>query len=151
MANGITLIMYQLCYKSVYIGLTVTFSHTLSIYTLYSHTTNTWMWNTLKVDHRQLLQTVFSEKKKNVSQTWLHGTLSTSYSKVWPLTECWTVRFEAKHSLFKKVVRVPTTLKTFFLPLPQDTSSCWHITSNFQAFSSLTQRLQKCLICTLKF
>lgn len=67
-------------------------------------------------DHRQLLQTVFPENrlipKHHFVEHYPH-----LIQKFGPPTECWTVRFEAKHSFFKKVVRDANNFKNILLTL----------------------------------
>ena len=67
-------------------------------------------------DHRQLLQTVFSEKKLCPKHHFVEH-YPHLIQKFGPPTECWTIRFEAKHSFFKKVVRDANNFKNILLTL----------------------------------
>lgn len=55
------------------------------------------------LDHRQLPQTVFPEKKLIPKHHFVEY-YPHLIQKFGPPTECWTIRFEEKHSFFKKVV-----------------------------------------------
>lgn len=61
-------------------------------------------------DHRQLLQTVFPEKKLRPKHHFIEH-YPYLIQKFGPPTECWTIRFEAKHSFFKKAVRNANNFK----------------------------------------
>ena len=67
-------------------------------------------------DHRQLLQTVFPENKLIPKHHFVEH-YPHLIQKCGPPTECWTVRFEAKHSFFKKVVQDANNFKNILLPL----------------------------------
>lgn len=95
-------------------------------------------------DHRQLLQTVFPPKKLCSKHHFIEH-YPYLIQKFGPPTECWTIRFEAKHSFFKKVVRDANNFKNILLTLAsrhQLMLAYYHIT--------LRLRLQRCLICAPK-
>lgn len=113
----------------------------------FCHFSTWWQWEnnckslglrqSLGLTYRQLLLTVFSRIKLHSKHQFTEH-YPYLIQMFGPWTECWTIRFEAKQSFFKKVL-MPTTLKTFCSLWPQDISWCWHIILKCQAFSS--QRL----------
>ena len=67
-------------------------------------------------DHRQLLLTVFPQNKLRPKHHFIEH-YPYLIQKFGPLIECWTIRFEAKHSFFKKVVRDANNFKNILLTL----------------------------------
>ena len=67
-------------------------------------------------DHRQLLLTVFPNNKLRPKHHFIEH-YPYFIQKFGPPVECWTIRFEAKHSFFKKVVRDANNFKNILLTL----------------------------------
>ena len=67
-------------------------------------------------DHRQLLLTVFPDYKLRPKHHFIEH-YPCLIQRFGPLIECWTIRFEAKHSFFKKVVRDANNFKNILLTL----------------------------------
>ena len=67
-------------------------------------------------DHRQLLQSNFPEIKLRPKHHFIEH-YSYLIQKFGPPTECWTIRFEAKHSFFKKIVWDVNNFKNILLTL----------------------------------
>ena len=67
-------------------------------------------------DHRQLLQTAFPNYKLRPKHHFIEH-YPWLIQHFGPLIECWTIRFEAKHSFFKKVVRDVNNFKNILFTL----------------------------------
>ena len=67
-------------------------------------------------DHRQLLLTVFPDYKLRPKHHFIEH-YPCLIQRFGPLIECCTIRFEAKHSFFKKVVRDANNFKNILLTL----------------------------------